>query len=359
LAQAVASQYSALLPSSCPKCNLFSSVFKVVAKSVTRFRAFVARNMATCGLSFTRVRNTFIDTECELSPSLGPFLNRRLSQTCPAGRVGELQGVFCLDEDVADCKNASSPRSTQTGSDDSANELRSEEDSFQEIVEEEVSYALLEEEVMATPTEWDLPCLEFLPSGPVAPEPYFRPFAYDNGMMTNGQLFAQCPRRVVSLASALGELSDDLQMRRVSSEPQPACRQDLINQDASSAPHPRAMTWQRSEPLPVGEVRLPRGSEFFADFRSHLALPVHIQNQIASDDGMQEPPPSFDFRSSALPSLGSADHASGTCSPCAFFHAGRCTSGLQCRFCHLCDADSRKRLKKEKLEMRRARRSLR
>jgi len=306
------------------------------------------RNMATCGLSFTRVHNTFIDTVCELSPSLEPFLNQRLLQTCPAGRVGELQSAFCLYEDVADYKNASSPRSTQTGSDDSANELRSEEDSFQEMVDEEV---------MATPTEWDLPCLEFLPSDPVAPEPHFIPFAYNNGMVTSGQVFAQCPRRVVSLASALGELSDDLQMRRVSSEPHPACRQDPINQDASSAPHPRAMTWQRSEPLPVGEVRLPRGSEFFAESRSHLALPAHIQDEVANDDGMQEPPPSFDFSSSALSSLGSVDHASGTCFPCAFFHAGRCTSDLQCRFCHLCDAGSRKRLKKEKLEMTRARRA--
>jgi len=294
------------------------------------------------------VHNTFIDTVCELSPSLEPFLNQRLLQTCPAGRVGELQSAFCLYEDVADYKNASSPRSTQTGSDDSANELRSEEDSFQEMVEEEV---------MATPTEWDLPCLEFLPSDPVAPEPHFIPFAYNNGMVTSGQVFAQCPRRVVSLASALDDMSDDLQMRRVSSEPQPVWRQDLVNQARSSVPPPRAMSWQPNDkPLPVGEVRL-ECRDVSVDPWGKIAS-ARIQDESAIDDGMQEPPRSFDFSSSsALPSLGSADHASGACSPCAFFHAGRCASGTQCRFCHLCDASARKRLKQEKLEMKRAKRA--
>jgi len=306
---------------------------------VQRVSVSVVHNMATCGLSFTRVHNTFIETVCELSPSLEPFLNERVLQTCPAGRVGELQSSFWLDE-VADAKDATSPRSTQTGGDDSVNELRSDEESFQEYVDQEV---------MATPTEWDLPCLEFLPSGPVTPEPYLIPFAYDNGMVTNLQVFAQYPRRIVSLASALDDMSDDLQMRRVSSEPQPACRHDLVNQARSLVPRPRAMSWQPNDmPLPVGEVR-----DLSADPWGKVAPPARSQDEVAIDDGMPV------SSSAALPSFGSADHASGTCSPCAFFQAGRCTSGSQCRFCHLCDAGARKRLKKEKLEMRRANRAAR
>lgn len=35
-----------------------------------------------------------------------------------------------------------------------------------------------------------------------------------------------------------------------------------------------------------------------------------------------------------LPSLGSAMHASGSCSRCCFFLKGRCRNGADCRFCH-------------------------
>jgi len=35
-----------------------------------------------------------------------------------------------------------------------------------------------------------------------------------------------------------------------------------------------------------------------------------------------------------LPSLGSAQHASGECKRCCFFHRGRCANGRACAFCH-------------------------
>jgi hypothetical protein len=38
----------------------------------------------------------------------------------------------------------------------------------------------------------------------------------------------------------------------------------------------------------------------------------------------------------ALPSLGSANHHLGFCSPCAYIHKGSCADGLDCKFCHLC-----------------------
>eukprot|EP00429_Kryptoperidinium_foliaceum_P054500 CAMPEP_0176078404 /NCGR_PEP_ID=MMETSP0120_2-20121206/39208_1 /TAXON_ID=160619 /ORGANISM="Kryptoperidinium foliaceum, Strain CCMP 1326" /LENGTH=236 /DNA_ID=CAMNT_0017412149 /DNA_START=1 /DNA_END=711 /DNA_ORIENTATION=- len=59
----------------------------------------------------------------------------------------------------------------------------------------------------------------------------------------------------------------------------------------------------------------------------------------------------------ALPSVGSAGHAVGTCQPCALVHAVRCNHGPACRFCHLCGPEERKRRKREKLEMRRAARA--
>lgn len=48
-------------------------------------------------------------------------------------------------------------------------------------------------------------------------------------------------------------------------------------------------------------------------------------------------------------SKGSVLHFQGTCKPCAFFwKAVGCQYGTECEFCHLCDADERKRRNKEK-----------
>eukprot|EP00930_Biecheleria_cincta_P019283 TRINITY_DN1475_c2_g1_i1.p1 TRINITY_DN1475_c2_g1~~TRINITY_DN1475_c2_g1_i1.p1 ORF type:complete len:568 (+),score=108.37 TRINITY_DN1475_c2_g1_i1:57-1760(+) len=50
-----------------------------------------------------------------------------------------------------------------------------------------------------------------------------------------------------------------------------------------------------------------------------------------------------------LPSIGSADHASGNCKRCNFFPKGRCQNGLNCTFCHL-PHDKRKPSRQEKRE---------
>lgn len=48
-------------------------------------------------------------------------------------------------------------------------------------------------------------------------------------------------------------------------------------------------------------------------------------------------------------SKGSVLHYQGTCKPCAFFwKVVGCQYGPECEFCHLCDADERKRRNKEK-----------
>jgi len=49
------------------------------------------------------------------------------------------------------------------------------------------------------------------------------------------------------------------------------------------------------------------------------------------------------------PSPGSVLHHTGECKPCAFFWKSiGCQSGKECQFCHLCDADERKRRNKDK-----------
>jgi len=55
-----------------------------------------------------------------------------------------------------------------------------------------------------------------------------------------------------------------------------------------------------------------------------------------------------------LPSLGSAEHAQGTCKRCNFFPKGRCQNGANCTFCHF-PHDKRKPSRQEKRDRRAAR----
>lgn len=55
----------------------------------------------------------------------------------------------------------------------------------------------------------------------------------------------------------------------------------------------------------------------------------------------------------SLPSLGSAEHAAGTCKRCNFFPKGRCQNGKNCTFCHL-PHEKRKPSRQEKRERRAA-----
>jgi len=61
----------------------------------------------------------------------------------------------------------------------------------------------------------------------------------------------------------------------------------------------------------------------------------------------------------ALPSMGSALHAGGTCKPCAFFHSKGCKGGPRCMFCHLCGPEARRQRRREKIESRQAARQAR
>lgn len=56
--------------------------------------------------------------------------------------------------------------------------------------------------------------------------------------------------------------------------------------------------------------------------------------------------------SPAMPTIGSAGHHVRRCKPCAFVLKG-CNSGVDCKFCHLCDFGEKKRRKKEKVALRR------
>jgi len=61
-----------------------------------------------------------------------------------------------------------------------------------------------------------------------------------------------------------------------------------------------------------------------------------------------------------LPSKGSAKHGTGDCKPCGFFHNEKkgCIEKENCRFCHLCGPQERKRRRAQKAETMRIRRQM-
>jgi hypothetical protein len=49
-----------------------------------------------------------------------------------------------------------------------------------------------------------------------------------------------------------------------------------------------------------------------------------------------------------LPTVGSIGHRFGTCKPCAFLYTKGCDTGVECKFCHLCEPGEKKRRLKAK-----------
>jgi len=71
-------------------------------------------------------------------------------------------------------------------------------------------------------------------------------------------------------------------------------------------------------------------------------------------DALSEP----QLGSPELPTVGSVGHVLGNCKPCAFMHTKGCDNGVHCPYCHICGPDEKKRRRKEKQEMRQARREV-
>lgn len=66
-------------------------------------------------------------------------------------------------------------------------------------------------------------------------------------------------------------------------------------------------------------------------------------------------PMGLDLSARLPPSSGSALHAAGKCSPCAWYWKPRgCQNAYQCQFCHLCPAGELKNRKKAKVASRKA-----
>jgi len=96
---------------------------------------------------------------------------------------------------------------------------------------------------------------------------------------------------------------------------------------------------ERAASVASTEPPSPAGEDDLSPHAPSLATPVALHGEV-------EGTPSEEV-AEGLPSLGSAQHASGECRRCNFFAKGRCKNGADCVFCHL-PHDRRKMSRQEK-----------
>lgn len=80
---------------------------------------------------------------------------------------------------------------------------------------------------------------------------------------------------------------------------------------------------------------------------SSTAKPVPKAPEVLELSSMLDAMPNVG--SAGVPTIGSAKHHLGECKPCAFYwKPAGCGNGVDCTFCHLCDASEKKRRQKQK-----------
>lgn len=87
------------------------------------------------------------------------------------------------------------------------------------------------------------------------------------------------------------------------------------------------------------------GTESTASARSSEPNSSTTSPERESSQSADASPSSAPKSKPKMPSIGSAPHASGQCSPCCFFPRGRCSNGQSCAFCHF-DHEKRRHKKK-------------
>jgi len=113
----------------------------------------------------------------------------------------------------------------------------------------------------------------------------------------------------------------------------------LSSQSCSSASEPSSPMDCSSRPGLAVPVDADKDDESADDGDDEAMLKLQAMEETAKVEG--------------LPSIGSAEHASGQCRRCNFFAKGRCRNGFDCVFCHF-PHDRRKLSRQEKREARTA-----
>jgi len=320
------------------------------------------------------------------------FLRSRRSHSVPSSRLGlgkeptDFAAESSIDSEKVSKHELGSPRSTQTGGSDSdvVNSWPSEDS------EEDVGGAALRESLvgLSTPHDHDLPVYSFAMPYPEIESTWVDPmmcmgtqisFAIEQypqqipAQFPQQQLGFECPtwypelasavvpsaytpetyelleapassvqgpRLILSLADALGDISDNAE------EPEQACQPFAEMHALAEETEFCCTQWCQSEAANACWSDFAVEESSSDDIFDNWALISDQQQTIESGRAIESD--AQEASALQLPSAGSAGHHVGNCEPCAFFHAGRCGNATSCRFCHLCDPAERKRRRRAK-----------
>jgi len=93
---------------------------------------------------------------------------------------------------------------------------------------------------------------------------------------------------------------------------------------------------------PMQEPPNSESAQFSTDSISDTMFPQTYRTYATASEQFLSTPSQF-------PTIGSIGHFMGHCKPCAFVGTKGCTSGYECKFCHLCAPGEKKRRKREKV----------
>jgi len=250
-----------------------------------------------------RIRNTFIDTTEELSPSLERFYKAREVNTCPSAHIGRFRSLFKEAGGWQDDDAAQGPDTTGA-SEASPCYKASAGPSTPEGLVISIADALAAPSLPSQASEWGGQTVS-------------------GGKRMDGTVY-------VADEPCNSFYSDDLFAQTGVMPAQLDATHYWIAEDGTACVSLGLPDYAGAE----GMQLLP-------------AIGAELQDVPA-------PPDHPALGSAEMPSIGSAGHGAGTCKPCAFFHREGCQSGLTCQFCHLCGPDEKRLRRKAKLEARRA-----
>jgi len=369
-----------------------------------------------------RVRNTFIDTSAQRSPSLEAVFRERDVSTCPASHAGRLKGIFGeasaageadIEAPVRQVQN-SPVRSSQAWQAGDATPDGAEEPRLHpcvapvailrlaEMLDRPAPQAALS--TLQSPTNVGLPagCCEvqhelawnLLPACcnaelakalPQTDAPSARGMLGSSVLDVSGiipstelgRLWSQaCVASSCADAVGHGHMAGGFQQPTLApagtdaafplaapSRPDLLCEAQQEQLLASLQGLAVGPAWRMPVDPGCSVAQLPQRGGGSSSDASPCSLLVATGHVVPLAPGLVTTPPAPPSQpapgSPELPSVGSAGHATGQCKPCAFVHSTSCQSGLACQFCHLCEPGEKKRRRKEKLERLRAARKQR
>jgi len=147
--------------------------------------------------------------------------------------------------------------------------------------------------------------------------------------------------------------------RRIAEDTLQYCPGEMLKRSAELIPEPAvSATVVQHLPCLLGATRKVLTSSFnAADITPEKVVKpgsskVH-NDELEAPADVHAKPVLAELGSSALPTVGSMTHGLGSCKPCAFVFKDGCQSGVDCKFCHLCEPGEKRRRKKDWKEARR------